>query len=104
MTTPSVYGLLLLQAEAGGPVPPQRLDLAERPLVEEQLDPLPDGQLALRVLGLGGPLARTLQGTLPQGVKLCHTPAGVLRTRFVGVGPGHGLRGLLRRLGLIGHV
>ena len=50
--------LLGLQAEAGRPVPAQLLDLAEGALVQQQLDPLARGQLALGVLRLGRLLAR----------------------------------------------
>ena len=43
-------GALLLQAERGGPVPGQLVELDERALVEELLDPLAGGLAALGVL------------------------------------------------------
>lgn len=46
-------GAPVLEAEPGGAVPPQLVDLVERALVEEQVDPFPDGELALGVLPLG---------------------------------------------------
>lgn len=47
----------------------QRLDLAERALVEQQVDPLAGGQLALGVLGLGGLLAGTPADLLAEFVQ-----------------------------------
>ncbi len=72
-------GLLGLQAEPGGPVPPQRLHLPEGTLVQQQLDPLTRGELALGVLRLGRPLAGAAPGLLADGVQLGDPPAGVVR-------------------------
>lgn len=71
-------GLLGLQAEARRPVPPQRLDLVERTLVQQQLDPLARRQLALGTLCFGRPLAGSSPDLLADGVQLGDAPAGVV--------------------------
>ena len=53
--------LLGLQAEPGRPVPAQLLDLVERTGVQQKLDPLPGGQLALGVLRRGRLVAGSAQ-------------------------------------------
>jgi hypothetical protein len=44
----------VLQPEAAGPVPSQRFDLDEAPLIEQQLDAFVRGQLALPALASSG--------------------------------------------------
>ena len=70
-------GLLGLQAEAGRPVPAQLLDLVERARVQQQLDPLACGQLALGVLRLGRLLAGPAQRLLADRVQLGDASARV---------------------------
>ena len=48
-------GPVVLEPHAVGPVPGQHVELLERPLVEQVVDPLPGGQLALGVVLLDGP-------------------------------------------------
>ena len=55
-------GAVLLQAHAVGPVAGQHVELLERPLVQEVLDALPGGQLALGVVALDGTRAAGVQG------------------------------------------
>jgi hypothetical protein len=71
--------LLLLETEAGGPVPAQLLDLAEGPRVQQQFDALPRGQLALGVLRLGRLLARAGQCLRTDLVQFGHASARVGR-------------------------
>ena len=55
-------GPVVLQPHAVGPVPGQHVELLERPLVEQVLDPLPGGQLALGVVLLDRPGAAGVEG------------------------------------------
>ena len=55
-------GPVVLQPHAVGPVPGQHVELLERALVEQVLDALPGGQLALGVLALDRPRASGVQG------------------------------------------
>ena len=55
-------GPVVLQAHAVGPVPGQHVELLEGALVEQVLDPLAGGQLALGVLALDGPGAPGVEG------------------------------------------
>ena len=70
--------LLRLQAEARRAVPPQRLDLVERALVQEQLDPLTRRELPLGTLRFGGTLAGASPSLLTDGVQFGDAPAGVV--------------------------
>ncbi len=54
-------GPVFLEAHPVGPVPGEHVELLERPLVEQVLDALPSGQLALGVLALHSPLAPGVQ-------------------------------------------
>ena len=57
VTTPSPGDLLLGHAEVVAAVLDEHVELLERALVEQQVDPLAGGQLALGVLGRDPPLA-----------------------------------------------
>ncbi len=81
--------LLVLEAEAGGAVPTEGLGLGERALVEEEFQALAGGELALGLLGLGGPGARTREDLLAQVRQLGHASAHARRHR----GRGNGRRG-----------
>ena len=50
MTTPSPGNHVLLEAEVGGAVGDEPVELDEAALVEEEIEPLARGQLALLVL------------------------------------------------------
>ena len=64
VTTPSPAIFGLLHAEIGGAVLDEHVELLERALVEEDLDALARGQLALGVLGLDARLAAAQAGDL----------------------------------------
>ena len=55
-------GAVVLQPHAVGPVPGQHVELLEGPLVEEVLDPLAGGQLALGVVAFDRPGASGVEG------------------------------------------
>src|SRR5262249_16435333 len=71
--------LLLLQAEAGRPVPAQLLDLPERPLVQQECDALMRRQLALGVLSLGRAVTGTAPRHLAERLKFGHPSSDVGR-------------------------
>jgi hypothetical protein len=66
-----------LQAEAGGAVPAQGLDLGETVVVKQEFDAFPSGQLAPCVLTGGGVGARTLSRPFAQGQQLGQSSTGV---------------------------
>ena len=55
-------GAVVLEPHAVGPVAGQHVELLERALVEEVVDPLPGGHLALGVVPLHRGLAARVQG------------------------------------------
>ncbi len=67
---------LVLDAEAARVVADQHVDLLERALVEQQLDPLPGGELALFVLPVDGALAPGVECLLAQPPELLDTLLG----------------------------
>ena len=63
-------GPVLLEAHAVGPVAGEHVELLERALVEQVLDPLPGRHLALGVLALDGAGRAGVQGLLLAGLQL----------------------------------
>ena len=100
---------VLFDAEVGGPVPGELVELHERARVQQLLDPLPRGQLSPRVLlphrlrgaGVHGLLAAPLQvGNLPGGRVRVRIVAAGAGARLRGGMSGHGLRVSRRRVGV----
>ncbi len=70
---PVGVGPVVLEAHAVGPVAGQHVELLERAVVEEVVDPLPGGHLALGVLPLHRCLAAGVQGLFLALGQLCQT-------------------------------
>ena len=68
---------LQLQTESARPVPAQGLHLVEGPMVQQQVDALARGALALGALRRGRLLARTTVNALAQGVQFGDSPSCV---------------------------